>query len=393
MLGLPASGRGSPASFADLCTARSVPATLLSGDPGSATTAVLLAKQQPDSPISPGETNPLVNHLSTGESPLSGDVSNSLTRAPSSTHGDNGLLHVPFNDAAVGAYGAGAYGQVNRFAGTRLEELIGKIPNLCKGQHGCRYLQKKLAEGIPEHLVSFANGNDAVEGEDHFRSTATASSAGPSATSQTSMRSPTMPLRLYGISSPTTSYHILSTSTISASPAPSSASPKTMSAPSPSRNAHQGALEPHAPRKAPARFVRRLLRPVALDYAEPGQRAPPVEGIRLVLPLIRHTTYGKCIQNMLQRKQMDHYVSIGGYPATAQQNLVNVAALQTHGLDHALDPRTLRPRTCTASNTCRRISRAASTPTPSKAIRAIHPLPLVNTAPTTTGWVSRHTLK
>lgn len=40
---------------------------------------------------------------------------------------------------------------VNRFAGTRLEELQGEIAGLCKDQHGCRYLQKKLEEGVPEH--------------------------------------------------------------------------------------------------------------------------------------------------------------------------------------------------------------------------------------------------
>ncbi|KAF8588456.1 ARM repeat-containing protein [Ramaria rubella] len=41
--------------------------------------------------------------------------------------------------------------EFNRFAGTRLEELQGEIPTLCKDQHGCRYLQKKLEEGVPEH--------------------------------------------------------------------------------------------------------------------------------------------------------------------------------------------------------------------------------------------------
>lgn len=40
---------------------------------------------------------------------------------------------------------------LNRFAGTRLEDLQGEIANLCKDQHGCRYLQKKLEEGVPEH--------------------------------------------------------------------------------------------------------------------------------------------------------------------------------------------------------------------------------------------------
>ena len=33
----------------------------------------------------------------------------------------------------------------------RLEDLQGEIPSLCKDQHGCRYLQKKLEEGVPEH--------------------------------------------------------------------------------------------------------------------------------------------------------------------------------------------------------------------------------------------------
>ena len=40
---------------------------------------------------------------------------------------------------------------VNRFTGTRLEDLQGEIHNLCKDQHGCRYLQKKLEEGQAEH--------------------------------------------------------------------------------------------------------------------------------------------------------------------------------------------------------------------------------------------------
>lgn len=40
---------------------------------------------------------------------------------------------------------------VNRFSGTRLEDLQGEILALCKDQHGCRYLQKKLEEGVTEH--------------------------------------------------------------------------------------------------------------------------------------------------------------------------------------------------------------------------------------------------
>ena len=39
----------------------------------------------------------------------------------------------------------------NRFAGLRLEDLQGDMAALCKDQHGCRFLQKKLEEGNPEH--------------------------------------------------------------------------------------------------------------------------------------------------------------------------------------------------------------------------------------------------
>lgn len=57
------------------------------------------------------------------------------------------------NGAAAGA--PGAQGQrreePNRFAGLRLEDLQGDMASLCKDQHGCRFLQKKLEEGNAEH--------------------------------------------------------------------------------------------------------------------------------------------------------------------------------------------------------------------------------------------------
>jgi hypothetical protein len=37
----------------------------------------------------------------------------------------------------------------NRFAGLRLEDLQGDMAGLCKDQHGCRFLQRKLEEGNP----------------------------------------------------------------------------------------------------------------------------------------------------------------------------------------------------------------------------------------------------
>lgn len=39
----------------------------------------------------------------------------------------------------------------NRFAGLRLEDLQGDMASLCRDQHGCRFLQRKLEEGNPDY--------------------------------------------------------------------------------------------------------------------------------------------------------------------------------------------------------------------------------------------------
>ncbi|KAM0790804.1 hypothetical protein ACM66B_004650 [Microbotryomycetes sp. NB124-2] len=52
-------------------------------------------------------------------------------------------------DGGAGNFG-GSMG-ANRFAGLRLEDLQGDMLPLCKDQFGCRYLQKKLEDGNPEH--------------------------------------------------------------------------------------------------------------------------------------------------------------------------------------------------------------------------------------------------
>jgi hypothetical protein len=41
---------------------------------------------------------------------------------------------------------------MNRFANVSLESLGGEIYTLCKDQHGCRFLQKKLEERNPDHI-------------------------------------------------------------------------------------------------------------------------------------------------------------------------------------------------------------------------------------------------
>ena len=86
--------------------------------------------------------------------------------SPSPT-GDVQSLSGPFMSGGSGSYvhdhGAFVYGGAggasnrsegmgaNRFAGLRLEDLQGDMLSLCKDQFGCRYLQKKLEEGKPEH--------------------------------------------------------------------------------------------------------------------------------------------------------------------------------------------------------------------------------------------------
>lgn len=59
--------------------------------------------------------------------------------------------------------------QVNCFAGTRLEDLQGEIPD----QHGCRYLQRKLEEGVSGHRdmifrETFGHFADLMTGESIF---------------------------------------------------------------------------------------------------------------------------------------------------------------------------------------------------------------------------------
>lgn len=55
---------------------------------------------------------------------------------------------------AVGARrsGDGESTQLSRFANFPLEHYRGELYSLCKDQHGCRYLQRKLEERTPEHV-------------------------------------------------------------------------------------------------------------------------------------------------------------------------------------------------------------------------------------------------
>ncbi len=53
--------------------------------------------------------------------------------------------------------------EIARFANVQLDHLQGEIYGLCKDQHGCRYLQKKLEERNPEHVqIIFLETNQHV---------------------------------------------------------------------------------------------------------------------------------------------------------------------------------------------------------------------------------------
>ena len=58
-----------------------------------------------------------------------------------------GILNLTFSTTATNASLENA-----RFINVKLENFQGEILGLCKDQHGCRYLQKKLEERNPEHV-------------------------------------------------------------------------------------------------------------------------------------------------------------------------------------------------------------------------------------------------
>ena len=89
---------------------RLVPATPMSRAIGGAIAAASLGKQS-RKPISPAEASPLIQRLSMVKRPLSSDLPNNLSCAPSGTYDYNSLPQALFDDAAAGAYGAGAFGQ------------------------------------------------------------------------------------------------------------------------------------------------------------------------------------------------------------------------------------------------------------------------------------------
>lgn len=65
-------------------------------------------------------------------------------------YGGSGALY-PGGSVGLKNKRAEADREFNRFSGVRIEDLQGELLNLCKDQHGCRYLQKKLEDGEGAH--------------------------------------------------------------------------------------------------------------------------------------------------------------------------------------------------------------------------------------------------
>ncbi|KAJ8507226.1 hypothetical protein ONZ45_g10384 [Pleurotus djamor] len=155
---LPLSRRGSPPSLPDsLTSTRSVPATPL-GLPG-AVPHILKTPRPPGIPDT-GVLSAQFDGSNLSDSPNGSSLEESLAYRADSLYGLNNGSHAgpPGADRKMSGLTGPEHkrGDVdrefNRFAGTRLEDLQGEIATMCKDKHGCRFLQNKLEEGVPEHL-------------------------------------------------------------------------------------------------------------------------------------------------------------------------------------------------------------------------------------------------
>ena len=71
--------------------------------------------------------------------------------------GDYRFSDGPAKGAGARRNGDGEAAQLSRFANFPLEHYQGDLYSLCKDQHGCRYLQRKLEERNPDHVQMIFN--------------------------------------------------------------------------------------------------------------------------------------------------------------------------------------------------------------------------------------------
>ncbi|KAJ6455238.1 armadillo-type protein [Mycena sanguinolenta] len=269
--------------------------------------------------------------------------------------------------------------EFNRFAGTRLEDLQGEIPALCKDQHGCRYLKKKLEEGSAEHkdMIShamFGHFADLMTGmfssqyeqRNIICDSVKQDLADARYNAQIHLIIVVLSLHVVVLIKDLNGNHVIKKCLNKLAPEDNQFIYNTVAAHCIEVATHrhrccvlQRCID-HASDHQHIRLVNeitfnaltlvqdlygnynfafnwnrtqleKLLRDsyrnyrvqTGLDYAEPTQCALIVKGIR---PLIRNTPDGKHIQNKLQREQMDH-VCRGGY-----QHPQSLAPLGTQGV-------------------------------------------------------------
>jgi hypothetical protein len=100
---------------------------------------------------------PVQPYMNNGIPANGGGVQSFNTQAPYAGFGQNGAFQfsrVPARPVNAPAHRNGETDaqQVSRFANLPLEQYRGDLYGLCKDQHGCRYLQRKLEERNPEHV-------------------------------------------------------------------------------------------------------------------------------------------------------------------------------------------------------------------------------------------------
>lgn len=90
--------------------------------------------------------------------PVNGGANqNFAAQAPYPGFGQNGMFQLPRaaarpNTVALSRSGESEAQQVSRFNNLPLEQYRGELYGLCKDQHGCRYLQRKLEERNADHV-------------------------------------------------------------------------------------------------------------------------------------------------------------------------------------------------------------------------------------------------
>lgn len=94
-----------------------------------------------------GTPNPGLAHPFTKAGPHANNLGN--VRYPAQ---GGSLSHHKSDNNMYSRRGSADHDQSNRFTNVELKDLTGKIYELCKDQHGCRYLQKKLEEHNEDNL-------------------------------------------------------------------------------------------------------------------------------------------------------------------------------------------------------------------------------------------------